>query len=340
MTVWSTPALLLLGIALGPYGLNLLSPSILLVLDPGIAMTLAMLGVFVGLSFESGHSRMPRQIAAGGLRTITTIAAVGAAAFAAWSFWIGPGSPMWMPALMLGVCAAVSDVAADVNIDDVLMILAGSFVVAALREAEVGPLLLLMLAVAGISIVVAFASWLLVGQTDSVAEQHVFVVGALLLLGGAAAYLSLSTVVAGLMAGLVWSVAGNVAKARIIRDLHYFQHPLVVLVLVSAGAGAILSVETMALAVIFVAVRTLSRPVGAWMARRLTGDRPSGESEASLISAGLVGIALALDVFRADSRVEWGAMLVGAVVLGTIISGAVALFVPVPVPSAVPGGAR
>ena len=53
MTIWSTPALLLLGIAVGPHGLNLLSSSVVLLLDPGIAMTLAMLGVFVGLELQS-----------------------------------------------------------------------------------------------------------------------------------------------------------------------------------------------------------------------------------------------------------------------------------------------
>jgi hypothetical protein len=56
---------------------------------------------------------------------------------------------------------------------------------------------LVTLAVAGVAIIVAFASWLLVGQTDAEREPQVFVVGALLLVGGAAAYLSLSALFAG-----------------------------------------------------------------------------------------------------------------------------------------------
>src|SRR5688500_17406790 len=56
---WSTSALLLLlGIAAGPYGLNLLSTSVLLLLDPLIVMALAMLGVFIGLAIDA-HRPQP-----------------------------------------------------------------------------------------------------------------------------------------------------------------------------------------------------------------------------------------------------------------------------------------
>jgi hypothetical protein len=58
MTPWSTPALLLLGIAAGPYGLNLMSPSVVLLLDPGIAMAVAMLGVFVAVHAERRFIRI------------------------------------------------------------------------------------------------------------------------------------------------------------------------------------------------------------------------------------------------------------------------------------------
>jgi hypothetical protein len=213
--------------------------------------------------------------------------------------------------------------------DDVLMIVAGSLIVGAIREPAVWPLLLLVLAFAVISVVVALAGWLLVGQADSEAEQHVFVVGSLLLMGGAATYLSLSAAFAGLLAGLSWNLAGNLAKVRIARDLHYFQHPLVVLVLVVAGAGAMLSRDAAVLAAIFVAVRALSRRAGGWIAGRLVAIRPEGDAESSLVSAGLVGLALALDAFRADGRPEWAATLLGAVVIGTIGSEVTALFVPV-----------
>ena len=269
MTAWSTPALLLLGIASGPYGLDLLSPSVVELLDPAIGMAVAMLGVFVGLS----SSR-------------------------------------------------------STNFGNVLLIGVGGLILGAFREPAAGPLLLLTLAFAAVAIMTAVAGWLLVGQTDSEGEQHVFVVGSLLLIGGAATYLSLSAVLGGLLTGLTWSVAGNLAKVRIVRDLHYFQHPLVVLVLITAGAGAALSSDAAALAAVVVIVRAISRPLGAWTARQLAA-MSRGDDGASLVSVGLVGLALALDVVRADGRPDWAVTLLGAVVIATVASDAVALFLPV-----------
>ena len=75
MMSWSTSALLLLlGIGVGPYGLNVLSSSVLLLLDPLIAMALAMLGVFIGLDI---HLRQPR------LTTPAVLAVLGGIAMAA-----------------------------------------------------------------------------------------------------------------------------------------------------------------------------------------------------------------------------------------------------------------
>ena len=339
MTTWSTPALLLLGIAAGPYGLNLLTSSVLLLLDPGIAMTVAMLGIFVGISVNIRQRAVPRTLAASFVRTMTTVLGVGAVtlAISSWGLVQVPvpaplrGSDprtLWLLALMAGVCAAVSHAAEDVNVDDVLMIVAGGLIVAAIRAPTPDAMLLVALAVAGISVMVALAGWLLVGQANSEGEQHVFVVGSLLLTGGAAAYLSVSAAFAGLIAGLTWNVAGNVAKARIVRDLNYFQHPLVVLVLITAGASATLSVEAMWLGAIFVATRPSFKSLGVAMARRLHDVPTTAEGRSSLISAGLVGIALAFDAFRANGRPEWAVTLLGGVVIGTIGSEVIALFLP------------
>jgi hypothetical protein len=327
MTAWTTPAFLLLGIAVGPQGLNLLSSSVLSLLDPGVAMGLAMLGVFVGLSFNPRQQGLVRLFAAAGARTATTVLAVGAAVLATFPFWQNSDSPLWLLSLMVGVCAAVSDTAGDVNVDDVLMIVTGGLIVAAICAPAASPMFPAMVAVA-ISILVAVAGWLLVGQTNSEGEQHVFVVGSLLLLGGAATSLSLSAVFAGLAAGLTWNQAGSLAKVRIVRDLDYFQHPLVVLVLVTAGAAAAVSIEAVAIALVFVAVRSVARPLGTWMSRRLSDAMSRAEERPSLISAGLIGISLALDLFRADGRPEWAVMLLAAIVIGSIVFNAIAVFVP------------
>ena len=230
MTSWSASALMLLvGICAGPYGLNLLSPSVVLLLDPAIAMALAMLGVFVGL----GMSARPSEL--------TTPAALA---------------------------------------------MFGGVAIAAFRDTPPWTVVLLLLAIAGVAMIVAFAGWLLVGQADSDREQQVFVVGSLLLVGGSAAYLSLSAVFAGLLAGFVWNTAGNLARARIVQHLDYFQHPLIVVMLLAAGASITFSVEAFAMIVIVAALHVAGRPV--------TQPFP--------VSAGATAIAVALDLFRGAMR--------------------------------------
>jgi hypothetical protein len=230
MRSWSSSALVLLvGICAGPLGLNLLSSSVVLLLDPVIAMALAMLGIFVGLAIDL---RRP---------LLTT------------------------PALLA---------------------LFGGFAIAALRDMTPSALALMMLALTGVAIVVAFAGWLLVGQADSEREQQVFVIGSLLLLGGSAAYSSLSAVFAGLLAGLVWNAAGNLARARIVQHLDYFRHPLIVVMLLAAGASITFSIEALAVMVIVAALHVAGRSV----------------IEPFPVSAGAAAIAVALDVVRGALR--------------------------------------
>jgi hypothetical protein len=230
MMSWSTSALVLLvGVAAGPYGLNLLSTSVLLLLDPLIVMALAMLGVFVGLAVDA---RRPR---------LTTPA--------------------------------------------VLAMLAG-LAMAALRDPSPIGLALMALGIAGVAVVIAFAGWLLVGQADSEREQQVFVIGSLLLLGGAASYASLSALFAGLLAGIVWSSGGDLARARIVHHLNYFQHPLLVVMLMVAGASITFSTNVAAVVVIVAALHAAGRPV----------------IDPFPVSAGAAAIAAALDIFRGALR--------------------------------------
>lgn len=223
---WTTSALLLLlGVAAGPHGLNLLSPSVLLLLDPLIVMALGMLGVFIGLAIDPRHPRLSA------------------------------------PAV-IAVSAGIA--------------------MAALRDATPLAQLLTALGIAAVAAGVAFAGWLLVGQADSDREQQVFIVGSLLLIGGGAAYTSLSAVFAGLLGGIVWSSGGNLARARIVQHLEYFQHPLVVVMLLVAGASITFSLEAMAVLVIVAALHAVGRPV--------TDPFP--------VATGATAIAVALDVFR------------------------------------------
>ena len=228
MSSWSTSALLLLvGIGAGPSGLNLLSPSVLLLLDPVVAMALAMLGVFVGLGIDVRHPRL------------TTPAVLTISVGVAMAVLRGSSASVFMVASILAVALPV-----------------------------------------------AFAGWLLVGQADSDREQQVFAIGSLLLIGGSAVYASLSAVFAGLLAGMVWSIGGGLAKARIAKHLDYFQHPVFVVMLLSAGASMPFSLEAVAVAVIVAAFHAAGRPV----------------ADPFPVSSGAAAIAVALDVFRGIQR--------------------------------------
>lgn len=322
MTFLSGPVLLLFGIAIGPHGLSLLSASTLSFLDPAVAMALAMLGVFVGLSFDFRRPGERILLAAAGLRSGATVVIVGAGILLASRIWPSSDAPAWLLALMLGLCAAASDSTAldATNMEDLVVIVLGGAMVLIVREAAPGSLMVLMFGLAGIAAVIAVAGWLLVGQTDSEREQHVFIVGSLLLLGGAAAYLSLSALLAGLIAGAVWNVAGNVARDRMVRDLQYLQHPLIVLLLLVAGARVTLSVHALSFAIIYAVCRLAARSMSRWGSTR--------DARASLSSAGLIGLALALDVFHIDSGRAWAGMLLATVVIGTVIAEALALVMP------------
>jgi hypothetical protein len=222
-----------MGVVLGPNGLNLLTPSVVLLLDPIVAMALAMVGVFVGLNVDLARPRLDAAIA---------IAALGSAA------------------------------------------------VYFSRDASTIALLLITLAMMAVALIVAFASWLLVGQTDSEREQQVFVVGALLLVGGAAAYLSLSALFAGLCAGILWSAAGDLARARIVRELDYFQHPLIVLLLLVAGASITTYVEAAVLALVVLVLHLAA------------GESTRHPSLVTTMPVPLVAVALGLDVLRGVVR--------------------------------------
>ena len=325
MTGWSISATLLLGIAAGPYGLHMLSPAVLSLLDPGIAMGLAMLGVFVGLSFNPRRRLTAGSVAASLLRTSAVMIPTAISVFATLLYLNATKDPWWVLPIVLGACAAVSEAVTDANADDVLMIGVGAVVMAALRDPDPLAVAFIVGALFVIALLVAAAGWLLVGQTHIEAEQHVFVVGSLLVLGGAAAYLGMSALLAGLVVGTAWNIAGDVAKTRIQRDLYYFQHPLVVLVLIVAGAHATLSIDAFALAAAIVAVRAIARKTGGWVAARFSADTGPRES---LIAAGLVGIGIAIDVYRVAPGSDLSGTIAGTVVIATIATNMVSALLP------------
>src|SRR5205085_1634736 len=145
----------------------------------------------------------------GAIVAVSLLAARPAAAGAAFTPW-------WVVVLVLAIAAATSaslprpedlssDTAPRTGVQDhIVPIIAGGLLLAFLREPSPPHALWLAVQSVGVAMTIAGAGWLLVSRAATVMEQRVFIFATLLLLGGAADYLSLSALLAGLVAGVGW----------------------------------------------------------------------------------------------------------------------------------------
>jgi hypothetical protein len=186
------------------------------------------------------------------------------------------------------------------DLDDVLPIVLAVCAVAWARPGPPFALAVLVAQTAAIAVLVAGAGWLLVSQASSESEQRVFAVGALLLLGGAAAYLSVSALFVGLVAGVCWNTAATAGRDYIARDLLYLQHALVVLLLIVAGARLELNALLWGLVAAYVIFRIAGKFAGAWAAGRIAPGLP-GDLGFRLIAPGVAAVAIALDARQAQA---------------------------------------
>ena len=332
--------LLPLGMMLGPLGLGVLSPRVLSHLDPAIAVAIATLGALVGLGLEGRRPQETRLLAAASIEAALTGALVIAGMWIA--FRLAPldlGVAPWLFALLLGICAASSSTTALErsdqpgekatrigDLDDVLTILASGVALTMIRTSDAQSAVWLGLQCAVIALMLAAAGWLLVSRAASDSEQRVFVLGTLLLLGGAVEYLALSALFAGLVAGIFWNAAGGPARERIERDLRHVQHPLVVLLLLTAGAH-ITIVQALAVIVpVYLLFRVAGKVIGGWLAGRVAGHAAPMRVGMYLVSPGMIAIALGLNVLQAGGT-ERGGLLLAAVVAGSLGSELLSLLV-------------
>jgi Kef-type K+ transport system membrane component KefB len=164
---------------------------------------------------------------------------------------------------------------------------------------------------------------LLLTGASSETEERVFAVSALLLVGGVADALSVSALFGGLVAGVFWRYAGRHPRETISRDVLFVQHPLLVLVLLVAGARADLSPASLAFGAAYVVLRVVGQLAGGAVARRAVGVNAPRDLGLYLLPPGVFGVAFALNaasVVGADASV-----LLAAVVAGTIGCELVAL---------------
>ena len=330
-------SLLLAGIALGPRGISLLSPGVLSLLDPAIPVALAALGALVGLSVNIRRPENRRPLAGAVIESGLTAGIVGGGlAVLAPVVLTGTVVPFWVLTAALALCAATS-LAVPGGVDaaerhplhlrvvalDVLVpiVLGGLLLGALLGGATLGAISLVGKA-ALIAALLALSGWLLLAGAASETEQRIFAFAMMLLVGGAADYLSLSALLSGLVAGTFWHLAGGPAEASLRRDVLYVQHSLLVLVLVVAGARADFSLASSAIAAVYVFLRTSGKLLGGAVAGRIAGVGQAGAFGLHLLSPGVFGVALALNLVRASG--PEATILLTIVVLGTIASELVA----------------
>jgi hypothetical protein len=332
--------LLPLGVALGPQGLGLLSPTVLSYLDPAVSVGLATLGVYVGLGVEARRPHEGRLLAAASLEAALTMTIVGAGVLLVLRLVpLAAGFPPWLLALLLGIAAAASSTTAIDEIDgrrehavrvgdldDMLPIVLGGLALASMRESDPAAVLWLAAQSALVALIVGLAGWLLVAQSTSDSEQRVFTVGTLLLLGGAAEYLSLSALLSGFVAGVLWNAVGGVARERIGRDVRHVQHPLVVLLLLIAGARVAVGPGVAVLALAYLVCRIAGKMAGGWLAGRIAAPDLPAHLGLYLISPGVIAVAFALNVVQAGGP-DRATLALTVVVAGSLASELLSLFV-------------
>jgi hypothetical protein len=335
-----------LGVFLGPLGAGALTPRVLDHLDAVVSIALATIGVFVGIAVGTQRGRVRHLVIASTAEGLLTLATVSLAALwliTAWQLPLTLGA--WLVAAALGISAAASaatfvgesaspehHIASRVaDLDDVLPILLGTLVLsAAVQDGRdiVSDFLLTVLvgAAAGIG------GWLLFDRAEG-AERGVFVLGTLALVGGAAAYLGTSPMVSGLAAGYVWARTPGHTDRIAAADLRKFEHPLVVLLLVIAGAGLEPTLVGVWLLAPYILLRTAGKLIGGWMASRLAPGLAPADLGAYLIPPGVLGIGFALNL--AQVVPDGAAPLVFAVAAGAVLSELIGVVVT-PASSAAP----
>lgn len=327
-----------LGVALGPGVLGVLSEPALAHLDIIISISLATLGVFIGIAAGRDILAAGRLLAAATVEAGVTMLVVFGAVFALLHAWALPLEVSYvLGALALAVCASASaapsaegpedrpaaHIAVRVaDLDDVMPILLGGFVLVMAGPA-VRPVFQSAAVTIGLGLAIGFGGWLLVERAHVAAERGVFVLGVVAMLGGAPAYMGFSPMLAGLTAGLFWVGAPGRCDVIVARELRKVQHPIVVLLLITAGASLDRTMAGIWLLAPYVIFRTAGKVLGGWTASKFAPGLAPSDLGAHLLHPGVIGIAFALNVHQVAP--DSATALVFAVSAGAIASEAIAV---------------
>jgi hypothetical protein len=340
----AAPALVFVpaGVLLGPYVTGWLDLNVLAYLYPVVAIALAVLGLFVGFGLDLRPAGAGRLLAAASVEAVITIGMVAGALGFLLQRWGAPLDVALVPlTLVFGVCASASSGAVSrpddppryrtasiiADLDDVLPIVLGGVVLALLARASAGAAVWLFGLSVGAALAVAAAGWMLFERTEDPAERGLFVVGVIALLGGGAAYLGASPLLAGMVAGVFWRHAPGHADRIILGDLRRLQHPLVVLLLVFAGASAVPGALALWLVGPYVLMRLTGKLLGGWVLARWMPEAAPADLGHYLLPPGVIGLAFTLAFHLASSSAA-SATALTAVAAGTLageVLGAFAL---------------
>jgi hypothetical protein len=327
-----TPAVIFLplGALLGPQALGVIPPGLLRGLDLAVTLALAVLGVLVGTALgREIRTAAPLFIAASLESLVTIVAVAGATAY----FVTATGMPVEASvaalAIALGLSASASSAtSADpdsepaaavatrvADLDDVLPIVIAMVAFLLVPGPQGAALWALAAAPIIVGLAIGLIGWLLFERAESGAERAVFVLGALALAGGAARSLGVSPLGVGLVAGLTWTIAPGAADRIVQADLQKVQHPVVVLLLVTAGAMTVFSTAAFWLLTPYLVFRLSGKVAGAWLSARIVDVGPA-DLAAYLMSPGVLAVAFALN-FRQLLPASAGDMLLATVAVGT-----------------------
>lgn len=343
------PAIVLvpMGVLLGPQVLNVVSLEVLSHLQVAVSIGLALLGIFIGRALAREANAL-RAVVAGNIESGATIAIVGAAL---WFLITKSEVPVGAGAGLIAMCLAVTAAASSghtadprsdraarlaarvADYDDLLLIATGAILLVFVRGSY-GPVVSssLLLAPIGIGIGVALAGLLLFEHSDGEPERGLLVLGAVSLIGGASSYLMTSSLAAGLVAGLVWTLMPGRAEEIVHIEAQKLQHPLVALVLVVAGACFVPHAAVLWLMVPYVLFRLVGKIFGAMAAAAVLPGIRAVDLAGYLVPPGVIGVGFSL-TFMLALPPEAGRIVVSVAAAGTIVSEILGMFL-VPAPPA------
>lgn len=297
--------LLLIGAALGPRGLSLLTPGVMSAIDPAVPVALAALGVHLALHIEIGRPRTDV------LRwTVASIAALLSAGIVCAGLFllIGgvPAAPFdrLLVAIGAGICAAMTWVTdsgsrtrSTSTLAIVLPIVLGGLLLAWVREDTARETAAVFAQAAILPMLIAGAAWLLLSRTTADTDGRIVALAALLLTGGLADYLSLSGLFSGFVAGVCWRVASGPGREAMLRAVGFLRHPLAVFLLLLAGAHMTTVSAPPALLIAYPLLALVGGLAGELLMRRLP-DPHEAETALQRVAPGVYGIAFAMSLVR------------------------------------------